>query len=758
MGDDSLQFITDRYQIFSMLGRGHSGTVYRAGDTILDKSVALKVLHIGTDSTKVVRFQNEARIVARLDHPNIVRVLDFNLFDKNKMYIVFELIEGQSLRSMIDDRGVIPVSEWLPLAEGILSGLEHAHSNGVTHRDLNPNNVLVDFANQSTPQAKIVDFGIACLQDFDQRLTRQGAAVGTPEYMSPEQCRGQGLNQTSDIYSFGCVCFSALTGRPPHRTDNLVETLMAHTSVVAPRLSDVRPDLSFPELLEVIVAKSLAHNPAHRYQSATQLLAEFKALAESLTSDAESIPALPHNVTLPAVKSMGTIAWVLISIVVCAFAATVATALSSSLFASKDHQYNLRRIAENEKVELSALKEGEMAILSNSLGGNTSTAAAKKYEKMVVHAEGGQTQFTPLEEFQAVEANSKVASAELNVDSVIDVQPGDMQLLKSVRRANLERTGSGVYHLRCFNDDDMKLVRDLKDITQLYVSASYSIRGPGLKYLSGLSLQTLEFKKSLIDDAGLAYLPASKILTSLSLTYDRKISGTTFSAEKTPNLTYLNLQLSGVTDEGLRNICNLKHLQMLLLNDSAITGATLGDIARLPDLRQLSIAHAPIESRYLSSITSAPKLVDLNLDGLKISDYDFLYKLKYLRSLSINDSSITDRQLAALLRNCTSITELSIKRCAKLTKAGLASLIGTKIRNLCISRDRSSDDLVEILIQCKSLSDLDAEKTKLSFEAVHRLLSKSNIKSITVSEPITEFEFEQLRTVFPQKKIRYVEF
>ncbi len=742
-----------------MLGRGQSGTVYRAGDTILDKSVALKVLDIGTDSTKVIRFQNEARIVARLDHPNIVRVLDFNLFDKNKMYIVFELIEGQSLRSMIDDRGVIPVSEWLPLAEGILSGLEHAHANGVTHRDLNPNNVLVDFANQSRPQAKIVDFGIACLQDFDQRLTRQGAAVGTPEYMSPEQCRGQGLNQTSDIYSFGCVCFSALTGRPPHRTDTLVETMMAHTSVVAPRLSDVRPDLSFPELLESIVAKSLAHNPAHRYQTATQLLAEFKALTESLTSDAERNPVLSHNVTLPAVKGMGTIAWVVVAIVVCAFAATVATALSNSLFASKEHQYNLTRIAdETGLVALSALEEGEIALQNNSLIGNTSTAAVKKDEKMVVHAEGGQTQFTPLEEFRSVEANSKVASAALNADSVIDIQPGDMQLLKSVRRANLERTGPGVYHLRCFSDEDMKLVRDSNDITQLYVSASYSIRGPGLKYLSGLPLQTLEFKKSLIDDAGLAYLPVSKILTSLSLTYDRKLSGTTISAEKTPNLTYLNLQLSGVTDEGLSNICKLKHLQTLLLNDSAITGATLGDIAQLPELRQLSIAHAPIESRYLPFVTSAPKLFALNLDGLKVSDYDFLHELKYLRSLSINDSSITDRQLAALLRNCKNLSELSIKRCAKLTKAGLASLIGTKIRNLCISRDRSSDDLVEILIQCKSLSVLEAEKTRLSFEAVHRLLSKSNIKSITVSEPITEFEFEQLRTVFPQKKIHHVEF
>ncbi len=737
-----------------MLGCGYSGTVYRAGDTMLDKTVALKVLEVGADASRVLRFQNEARVVARLDHPNIVRVLDFNLDEQNKLYIVFELIEGQSLTSMIEDRGVIPVSEWMALGEDILKGLEHAHAHGVTHRDLNPNNILIDFGIKDSPHAKIVDFGIACLKDVDFRLTRQGVGIGTPEYMSPEQCRGQAATAAADIYSFGCVCFAALTGRPPHTGDTVLDTIMAHVNLPAPRLNEVRPDLLFPRQLEELVAKALKQDPNERYQSTSQLLTEFRAIAESFNCESGDSAEDPRSVTLHAVKGTKTISWFLVFLLTGVVAVTFGTIAYNRLSASSYSDYNLERILEHGNLLYSPF-EGDVARQRSTV--NSSQRDRLSARKLVLQSNGGQPDFIHVDEFrinEPDEALPKIGGLGL------DVHPNDMTIANECLRPLLENPDPGVYYLRCFNDEDLKIVRNLRGkIRQLFVAGTYNIRGPGLRHLAGLPLESLELKKGLFDDSGLEYLPPLPLLQSFGVPEDKKIRGTTISAQKFPSLQYLNLQGTGVTDAGLKGICKLKHLHMLVLNDTAVTGAAMGDIAKIPELQLLSLARCPIEPRYLPKLCAAPALSNLNLDALKLENYDFLYKVKHLQTLSINDSSINDRQFAELLRQCRNLRSLAIKRCSNLTISGLEALADSKVEDLCLSSDgRINDEVVEVLIRCKKLESLSAEKTKLTFPAVNKLLAKSSIKTINISDPIKEVEVKQLRVLFPRKKIEYVEF
>ena len=216
--------LSGRYRLDAQVGTGGMSTVYRAFDATLERRVAIKLMHreIASDSDQLERFRREARAVAQLSHPHIVGVIDAGE-DEGRPYIVFEYVEGETLKDRIRRLGRLPVDEAIAYAIEISRALGAAHGRGIVHRDVKPQNVLVD----EEGSAKVTDFGIARSMD-DSGLTAEGRVLGTTDYVSPEQALGHDVNGQSDIYSLGIVLYEMLTGDVPFHGENQVAVAMKH--------------------------------------------------------------------------------------------------------------------------------------------------------------------------------------------------------------------------------------------------------------------------------------------------------------------------------------------------------------------------------------------------------------------------------------------------------------------------------------------------------------------------------------------------
>src|SRR5215212_3549984 len=267
---------SDRYELEELLGTGGMSSVFRAHDRLLDRKVALKVLHqqYGDDEEYVERFRREARAVAALSHPNIVTVIDRGEHE-GRQFIVFEYVPGENLKALIQRRGPAPVSTALELAMQVARGLSFAHQQGLIHRDVKPQNVLMN----GDGQAKVTDFGIARSLDVQHGMTQTGTVLGTSDYIAPEQAQGHRVDEHTDVYSLGVVLYELLTGEVPFPGENFVAVAMRHINEPPPPIRDRRPDVS--PRLEAAVHRAMAKDPRDRFQTMAALADEMEAcLAE----------------------------------------------------------------------------------------------------------------------------------------------------------------------------------------------------------------------------------------------------------------------------------------------------------------------------------------------------------------------------------------------------------------------------------------------------------------------------------------------
>ncbi len=262
----------DHVLLEQFVGGGGMGAVFRAWDTTLHRTVAVKVLSMrqSADADSLRRFQTEARSAARLDHPNIARA-HFVGEDRGVRYIVFEFIEGTNIRDLVHANGSLPLGDALSYTMQIAGALAHAWEREVVHRDIKPSNILI------TPdgQAKLVDMGLARLEYLGQQAhdeTATGVTLGTFDYISPEQARNpRDADIRSDIYSLGCTLFFMLAGRPPFIEGTAVQKLLAHQSDAVPDVREFRPDV--PDMLAMVLAKMLAKRPEERFDTPLDLTA-----------------------------------------------------------------------------------------------------------------------------------------------------------------------------------------------------------------------------------------------------------------------------------------------------------------------------------------------------------------------------------------------------------------------------------------------------------------------------------------------------
>jgi eukaryotic-like serine/threonine-protein kinase len=287
--------VVGRYIILDRVGSGSMGRVYRAHHVMMDRVVALKIIapEISSNERVVARFQREMKLVGRLDHPNVVRAFDADQINR-VLYIVMEYVAGMSLGERLKTKGPIPAAEMVDYAAQAALGLAHAHEQGIVHRDIKPSNILLN----EDRRIKILDLGLGVLMEADAAATfatADGIAVGTVDYMSPEQACGREVDGRSDLYGLGCSMYHLMTGKLPFPGDSPIERLGKRISGRHTPITEYLPEM--PTSFVRVLDKMLAHKPHERYATAGEAATALQNLIRPRTTRSAANPA---SVTAPA--------------------------------------------------------------------------------------------------------------------------------------------------------------------------------------------------------------------------------------------------------------------------------------------------------------------------------------------------------------------------------------------------------------------------------------------------------------------------
>ncbi|MDQ3744690.1 MAG: protein kinase [Acidobacteriota bacterium] len=284
--DDALvgQVLAGKYRIDEKIDEGGMGCVYRATHVLMEKTVAIKVLHpaLAADDKIVARFTREAKAASRISHPHAINVTDFGESENGIVYLVMEYLRGRTLKDIVRSGGPMPLARVVEIVRQVAGALDAAHAEGVIHRDLKSDNIMLEEATGGD-WAKVLDFGIAKIQqsihETDPGLTAPNLIIGTPQYMSPEQCsQASDIDARSDIYSFGVIIYETLAGHVPFTGDSPTAIMLKHLQEPAPSILDERKDL--PAGVGRVIARALAKRPEDRFEKASELAAALEEAAK----------------------------------------------------------------------------------------------------------------------------------------------------------------------------------------------------------------------------------------------------------------------------------------------------------------------------------------------------------------------------------------------------------------------------------------------------------------------------------------------
>jgi serine/threonine-protein kinase len=309
--------IAGRYRLLAKLGEGGMGAVYRAEQMSLKRTVAVKVLRPDVANSPLLlrRFNAEAEAVAKLNHPNTVGIYDYGQDADGTTFIAMEYIEGSSLRKVVHTEAPLRLQRVLRIAAQICASLTDAHARSIVHRDLKPDNVMLQTRGREHDVVRVLDFGIAKLRDDDRatkmQMTQQGDMLGTPQYMAPEQIRGEHVDGRADIYALGCMLYEMATGRLAFEAQNVMAMLSKHLIETPPPPSARRPDLAIPPAFDALVADCMSKAPAQRPANMEVLTDRIAAIAQTLPVDtavatAQTAPAQPYAPAFPSVPVVPT--------------------------------------------------------------------------------------------------------------------------------------------------------------------------------------------------------------------------------------------------------------------------------------------------------------------------------------------------------------------------------------------------------------------------------------------------------------------
>jgi eukaryotic-like serine/threonine-protein kinase len=302
--------IASKYRVEQMLGRGGMGAVFRVTHSVTGKSFAVKWLlqPLGAGPENAQRFIREAQVAGRVDHPNVVEVYDIGE-DRGSMYMVMELLQGESLAQHLSQVGRLPPSRACQLLIPVTRGLAAAHKSGIIHRDLKPDNIFLSVSTLGEPRPKILDFGIskmsALTSDVSSALTREGVVMGTPHYMAPEQLRSNKVDQRCDVYALGVILYQMLSGKLPFVGDNFPDLMLKIVSETPVPLAKLASET--PVDLITVVERAMARNPEERFESVAELGRALERFGEGALFDAEpTLSTRPPSSIMPVAATPAT--------------------------------------------------------------------------------------------------------------------------------------------------------------------------------------------------------------------------------------------------------------------------------------------------------------------------------------------------------------------------------------------------------------------------------------------------------------------
>jgi serine/threonine protein kinase len=610
------------YEVIGRIAGGGMGDVYRVRHIIMQKEYALKALtaeHLKEADWR--RFQNEGRVIGRLNHPNVVGIANLGVHDNCLPYYVMDLLDGQALSEILEERGSLPLVEALPIFIQVCSGIGYAHKKGIVHRDIKPGNIVVLNDKLATANIKIVDFGIAKLSGLrdqhNQQITQAGELFGSPLYMSPEQCQGIAIDARSDIYSLGCSLYETLTGSPPFKGKNAFETMLMHQNCEPPSLSNSAGGRKFPSMLESIIASTLAKDPRDRYQN-MDLLAKDLTLAlsgkdeRSIThlSQPKKYAALPEveeerNRILELQKNRVIKMITAIAICLCLSAIAATTASSIGL-----DQY---RRQEQKKTAIKDLSSQPQSPDSTD-GDNVNETVFNE-----VSAYSGDEPFS--NQHNASNDDTKPFSVDNNKDGKI------YRVFRFPKHASIglfRHDDSGIFSSVCQGQYVKRPEENL-----IFVPSKGIEKIPQyLKRFRAGDIYGIEFVSELVDDKTLeacTNIPGVRML----------IIGNSLS----------------LTKKDIQSVNKFKELEDFRCQSGSFNVQDLISMPRFKHLKRLAFS-GPGLSTVLSALTKASTLEDLDLSAASVKSEDFavISGIKSLRFLTIQKAKITSNKINALAR------------------------------------------------------------------------------------------------------------
>ena len=296
------QTLAGKYVVTGELGAGGMGAVYRAVQMPIEREVAVKVLKsdLSEDEMAAARFEQEARAVSRLQHPNTITIFDYGKTEDGQLYLAMELLKGRPLSDVVKRDGPMLPERACRIAQQVCASLHDAHRLGIVHRDLKPDNIFLTRVGGDPDFVKVLDFGLAKMTQGDDgvNLTKTGMIFGTPKYMSPEQAQGFPIDGRSDLYALGVVLFEMLAGKPPFTAESPMQLLLRHVSEQTPTLTSVNPACGAPPALEAVIMKAMSKMPHDRFESAAEMI-DALALALQAPDDVQPFLLIPEAETDP---------------------------------------------------------------------------------------------------------------------------------------------------------------------------------------------------------------------------------------------------------------------------------------------------------------------------------------------------------------------------------------------------------------------------------------------------------------------------
>lgn len=601
-------FLTDRYEAIEMIGQGGMGSVYRAFDTALGINVVIKtVLEVDDYEKCAVRFQQEAKLLSRLNHDNLVKVYDFGSSESGSLYMVLEYIEGTSLKELLEKNGPLPLSRAVAIMTRICQGLARAHEEKIVHRDLKPANILVYDRKDPEPvqdEVKIIDFGIAHAVDPEKSQTvlgtgtRNNTIAGSPLYMAPEVIHGESVTSVADIYALGCIFFELLTGRVPFQADTMVGTFALHSEAAVPSVKEFcRYELPDADAVQSLIERALTKDKSERYQSVEEFL-----------NDLKRVP-LQH----PSLR----------------------TGAFGEFKPSSDSEHPLIRIWNRYGI----------IIVATVLTGTLLTSALLGMIYMWTAPKAEPPSQKVLEK-KKVEQTAMALMAPALVEEGVDTGG---KPFKQGKKSGFDECWMGNPFIT--KDEDFKLLADRQPLNLSLKQCE--VTGIGLKYLPDWPLKGISFEGSSLTDEGLKEVSRFKTITKLDLSGTGISDQGLVALQKLPRLEHLELTMCPhITIHGIERVLKTcTSIRTLKMNHVKINRSVIPMIVA-SKLTTVELGGDWLRDQDVMELSKLDRLTSFGLvcsENLTDKSLDYVAGMKNLKKLDITMcKGLSTRARAAL--------------------------------------------------------------------------------------------------------------